>query len=322
MRETTIRIVLLLALAAQAGCARMSAATHVKPDGSYTRIVRFTASNDASIPMGGGLRDTFVLPAGTPWKVTKAKEKDETVYEAQQIAACGQTIRQDVALKGGDKSAPSPFTNEVTVRALGGGRFEYREVLHSHGDKKDLEQMVSAMSEALKVILPATPTQNSDCHRVASSMVKEMWQALFGPSEPFIATGLLHPDLAERRMSQRLGPAIKQILTDVYGDKMPPLQRGEIFRKITAYSKNIAHNKAQQLQGSSSKSSKSSSNNSPATGLVPLMFAVRCPGKILTSNGLYDESQNEVYWALYPEAAAFEDVVMTATWKVDNSAVR
>jgi hypothetical protein len=295
----------------------MSATTHVKPDGSYTRIVRFTASNDTSKPLGGGLRDTFVLPAGTPWKVTKAKDKDETVYEAQQAVLCGQTIRQDVVLKGDGKSNVRALTNEVSVRSIGPGRFEYREVLHGQGDRKGLEQCVTALTEGLKAVLPASPTSDADCRRVAHSMFKEMWQSLFGPSEPLIAIGLMHPDLAERKMSQRLGPAIKQTLTEVYGDHIPLLQRGEIMRNLTSYANKMSRSQKDQRVSGGKSASKSSSGDSTA-GLVPLLFAVRCPGKILTSNGLYDETQNEVFWALYPEAATFEDVVLTATWQVDD----
>jgi hypothetical protein len=55
--------------------------------------------------------------------------------------------------------------------------------------------------------------------------------------------------------------------------------------------------------------------------MVPLLFAARCPGRILSTNGQYDESNNEVFWALYPEAATFEDVVLTATWQIEDRRV-
>src|SRR5437879_167394 len=132
------RLLLLLLAAGLAGCSRMSATTYVKPDGSFTRVVRFKTSADSSssssTPFGGGFRDSFLVPVGSPWIITKAKEKDDLIYAATQRVATGGSIRQDVVLKGDDKQAGARLLdNELTVRVISPGRIEYREVLHWRG---------------------------------------------------------------------------------------------------------------------------------------------------------------------------------------------
>ena len=41
-----------------------------------------------------------------------------------------------------------------------------------------------------------------------------------------------------------------------------------------------------------------------------------CRGKVIATNGEYDEYTGEVVWPLYSAAAGFEDVVLTATCEV------
>jgi hypothetical protein len=47
--------------------------------------------------------------------------------------------------------------------------------------------------------------------------------------------------------------------------------------------------------------------------LIPLMFTVSLPGKVVATNGEVDESSGEVFWGLYSGAAISEDVVLMAT---------
>ncbi len=55
---------------------------------------------------------------------------------------------------------------------------------------------------------------------------------------------------------------------------------------------------------------------SKSNGLVPLMFIVKTPGRVVSSNGEVDELTGEVFWALFEEAAAFKDVVLSAVVEV------
>ncbi len=49
-----------------------------------------------------------------------------------------------------------------------------------------------------------------------------------------------------------------------------------------------------------------------SSGLTPLMFIVHPPGKVVSTNGEIDEFSGEIFWALFEEAASYQDVVMTA----------
>jgi hypothetical protein len=46
--------------------------------------------------------------------------------------------------------------------------------------------------------------------------------------------------------------------------------------------------------------------------LAALTFSVKLPGKIVSTNGERDDFAHEVYWSVYPQAAALGDVEMTA----------
>ncbi len=48
---------------------------------------------------------------------------------------------------------------------------------------------------------------------------------LFGPGDPLLAIGLLHPDLAEHKASQRIGAVILKALQEQFGDKMTEAER-------------------------------------------------------------------------------------------------
>ena len=86
-----------------------------------------------------------------------------------------------------------------------------------------------------------------------------------------------------------------------YGDRIPPLKREDVLRKLTAYANDMARDQKDK-QDNSGKKAKKSSTDEGAPGIVPMFFAVRCPGKILTSNGQYDETQNEAVAVTSPSS--------------------
>ena len=52
--------------------------------------------------------------------------------------------------------------------------------------------------------------------------------------------------------------------------------------------------------------------NAHGKQVTRLMFVVKTQGKVISTNGEKDELTGEVYWALFPEAATLQPVVMTA----------
>ena len=55
---------------------------------------------------------------------------------------------------------------------------------------------------------------------------------MFGPSDPLLALGLMHPDLAARRASQRIGALLMKAMEEQFGDKMQPAERREVTVKL------------------------------------------------------------------------------------------
>jgi hypothetical protein len=133
---------------------------------------------------------------------------------------------------------------------------------------------------------------------------------LFGPGDPLLTIGLLHPDLAGRRLSQRIGGLMMKALEEQFGDKMTPAQRRDVTLKLIETS-------VMQSRPSMPDASSGPPKQGKGSGLTPLMFVVKTPGKIVSSNGETDELTGEVYWALYPPAAALKPVVLTAVIQVE-----
>src|SRR5262245_35753484 len=93
--------------AAMTGCARSLVNTEVKPDGSWTRTLTFRApkaDEKGGLSITPKLGDVFALPTGALWKTTRAAKEDNDVYTAERTLQAGQTLREDLVLKG--KTAP------------------------------------------------------------------------------------------------------------------------------------------------------------------------------------------------------------------------
>lgn len=63
---------------------------------------------------------------------------------------------------------------------------------------------------------------------------------LFGPGDPLLAIGLLHPEYVGRRAGQRIGTLLVKALEDQFGDKLSLAQRRDIARKLIETSFNSA----------------------------------------------------------------------------------
>jgi len=174
MKNALAGLLVGLGFAALSGCSRMTATTYVGPDGSFTRVVRFT-TNSSNTP-GNDLRDTFVLPSGSPWTITKSKEKDDGIYAATRKVTKGGAIHEDIVIKGDEKNAPSRvLTNEVSVREVSPGRCEYREVLHWQGKRdKDLDRSIDQIGKMFEPALEPSPTRSEEARKLGRTLYREM----------------------------------------------------------------------------------------------------------------------------------------------------
>jgi len=78
------------------GCARCTVSTEVNADGTWKRTVKLYATAAAKDAMSapGTLDDTFALPKGPGWKVTRALDKICWAITAGQYPAIASTSAQ------------------------------------------------------------------------------------------------------------------------------------------------------------------------------------------------------------------------------------
>lgn len=260
--------------------------------------------------MGGSVEDSFVLPSGDGWKSTTAKKDADQTATFEKTFALGAPLKGDLSIKG-DGGTPA-LVNEVSVTRLAPRRFEYRETLRWTGPPPSDMSLKPENLADLKAALPKALATDENARGIADKMAALVMPMMFGPGDPLLAIGLLHPDLAGRRASQRIGSLMLKALEEQFGDKLTLAQRRAITLKLIETSFAQAKPKAPD-PAAGPPSSKG------GAGLTPLMFIVKSPGKIVSSNGEVDELTGEVYWALFPPAAALKPVVLTAVVELEQN---
>jgi len=304
----------LVALAALSGCARSRITTDIKANGSWVRTVTFTGQEKKEGQMVPSIEDTFVVPSGAGWAPHEGKKNDERILTLERTVAAGGSLKGDLSIKG-DGPNKLLLTNEVTTTRTAPGRFEYRETLHWRGDPlKGMDKIKPEDVLDIKAALPKQLATDENARALVDKAATLMIPLLFGPGDPLLAIGMLHPDLAERRANQRIGAIMLTALEQQFGDKLTPDERREVARKLIK----ISVSSAKPSQPDMSAGPPDASSNKNSGGLTALMFIVKSPGRVISSNGEVDTLTGETYWALYPEAAALADVVLTAVVEVEK----
>ncbi len=329
MPYRTVAVSLAAAALVISGCARSRITTEIKPDGSWLRTVVFTGSEKKEGSMAPAIEDSFVLPSGAAWKSHEGKKNDDRVLTYERTMAAGASLKGDISIKGdggklrtyertmaagaslkGDISIKGDggklsLVNEATVTRSGPNRFEYRETLRWTGDPPDSATVKPETLVQIKAALPKPLATDANARALAGKGQELLIPLLFGPGDPLLALGLLHPDLAERRARQRIGTLMLKVLEDQFGNQLTPDQRREVARRLISDS--FSTSRPSPPDPTSGEKSKGSG------GLTPLMFIVKMPGRVVSSNGEVDDLGGEVYWALFPEAASLRNLVLTAT---------
>jgi hypothetical protein len=303
-------VVLLFTMAILAGgCSRAKITTEIKPDGSFARTVVLTGKVKKEGMQVPGLDETFVLPAGSGWtSKEETKDDDRTVTFVRTFAAGGAS-KGDLTLKGDQPDKPN-LSNEASVMRSGPRRFEYRETLRWTGTIPDSMNKVKPEDLAeIKAALPKALATDQNARGLMQHTATLMIPMLFGPGDSVLAIGMMHPELAERRLTQRIWSSLNQALQDQFGARMTADERRAVTTRLVRVSmsntKPAAPDPAAGPQGSNSSS------------LTPLMFILRAPGKVISTNGERDDFAGEIYWALYPEAALFKEVTLSAVCDLD-----
>jgi hypothetical protein len=291
-------------------CARARVTTEIHSGGTWTRTVALTGQEKKDGQMGGSIEDSFILPSGAGWKSqTEEKDSARTITFERTLAA-DVPLKGDVSVKGdGDTAA---MINEVTVTRLKPLRCEYRETLRWTAPPPKGAGLKQEDLAQLKAALPTALATDENARGIAEKMESLIMPMMFGPGDPLLAIGLLHPDLAARKASQRIGSLMLKALEEQFGDKMTPSQRRDITLKLIETSFAQVKPKTPDPSAGAPPSGKS------GPGLTPLMFILKSPGRVISSNGDFDELSGEVYWALFPPAAALNPVVLTAVVEMDR----
>jgi len=254
--------------------------------------------------MSTGVEAIFAIPSGAEWKSTREPKGGELVISLERTLAAGASLAGDLSAK--DDSGNMRFVNQVTVTRLGPRRFRYRETLQWKGDRTKGSVEIKAEDLArIMAILPKALATAENGRALTRSIQDLMIPMTFGPGDPLLATGFLHPDLAEQRATQRIGPLLAQSLEKQFGDKLPPPERYEAARKII---REILP--CMKVPNPDDVAANPSANQ--GSGMAALMFIVKTPGHIVSSNGEVNKFTGEVFWAMFEEAALLKDVVMTA----------
>src|SRR5260370_15961642 len=265
----------LVALLLTTACARARVTTTIKPDGSWTRTLAFTGQEKKEGNMAPTIDDPFVIPSGAGWKPTESKKNDDRVLTIERTLAAGAKLQGDLSLKAGEEGKLN-LVNEVTVTRLAPRRFEYRETLKWKGDAPKPTLKPEDLAE-IKAALPKSLATDANARALATKSAELIFPVMFGPGDPLLAVGLLHPDLAERRMTQRVGAVLMKAMEEQFGDKMQLSERREVVRKLIAT--RFPSSKPSQPQPSAGP---------PAThgpGLTPPLFILHTPPPLPSSHG-------------------------------------
>ena len=301
----------VLSLALLTGCTRARVTTEIRSGGAWTRTVALTGQQkkEGQLDMGSSLEDAFALPSGDGWKSTTEKKDSDETSTFEKTFTAGAPLKGDLSIKGeGDKIT---LANEVSVTRLTPRRFEYRETLRWTGPPPTGMSLKPQDLADLKAALPKALATDENARGIADKMGVLIMPVMFGPGDPLLAIGMLHPDLAAMRASQRIGSLMLKALEEQFGDRMTLAERRAVAMKLIETSFAQAKPKAPDPAAG------------PPSGkgggeLTPLMFIVKSPGKVISSNGEVDQLTGQVYWALFPPAAWLKPVVLTAVVEMDQ----
>jgi hypothetical protein len=296
----------LAAVILLSGCARARVTTRIQSDGSWTRTIALTGQQKRDgVQATPTLEDTFVVPTGPGWKSSEETKDNNLSVTLERSLSAGATLDGDLSIKSSEPGKLR-LVNHVAVKTVGPHRLEYRETLHWTGPpSKLLSDIQPGNLAGLKSHLPKALATDTNARALVDKMAELSVPVLFGPGDPLLAMGMLHPDLALYRANQRIGAVMVKALEQQFGDKMQPAERREVARQLiqeTFGSNTLA-------QPDPAVAAAASGND---TGLTPLMFIVQPPGNVISTNGEIDEFSGEIFWALFEDAASYNDVVMTA----------
>ncbi|MEQ1934807.1 MAG: hypothetical protein ABL962_13180 [Fimbriimonadaceae bacterium] len=286
------------------GCVRTNSLTEVNPDGSWKRTVKFILAKNSMSEKDPTIAEVAMPPTGPGWKATSSKKDDEFTFTYTRDVKLDEVITKDIALI--DKDGLT-LVNEVTVKQIAPNRFKYRETFKWVGKSK-AKGSTELTSEDLKAMLPAFSTAE-DLAKVRGQLTSKLTRILMGPGDPMLLQLVANPDYGLRRMVNRMAKSFDQILTDVYGDRLDMAARTNLVKKIIETATDQTVNKTK----SDAEKSGTSGDSAPPTSMF---MSVKLPGRIVETDGEVDPFSGEVFWSMFPEAAALGEVSIMAVCEI------
>ncbi len=164
MRSLVIFSVLTASLLLSA-CARARVTTRIQSDGSWKRTVVLTGQlKREGVQTKPTLEDTFAVPAGGAWKSSEETKDTIRTLTLERSLAAGATLQGDVSIKSSE-SGKLQLVNQVTIKAAGPHRLEYRETLHWTGPAQQaIGRYPSRRPGAIEIAPPPVASNRCQCH--------------------------------------------------------------------------------------------------------------------------------------------------------------
>jgi hypothetical protein len=303
------------------GCAQIGGSTEVNPDGGFTRTLVFEGDKPKGPKDSDGMSfsptidQLVIVPRMPGWEVKKAYEGSKITITASKAFAPGEASVNDLLVKGDPKKSESVLANTVSVTKRDDGKLEYREVIRWVGPKDNSATDTKEIEEELKKHLPEGKASDEAAVKATAGMLqKEVVHALLGPGEPLLGLLFTHPRYAEFKLRKKMGGALRQALTEGFGDKLTEAEREATARAMLATLGSKISNAAKPTPpgpGGPAPDSEAEKSSKPGS-LVAILLKVKLPGKVIETNGELDDLTGEVVWPLYSEAATAGEITLRA----------
>lgn len=290
-----------LLLLVLAGCVRTNSATEVNADGSWKRSVKFILAKNNMAEKEPVIGDVAQPPTGAGW-TSKIEKKDEeiTYTYTRSLNKLDEVLTKDIALK---EKEGLMLVNEVTVKQIAPNRYKYRETFKWVGKAKESGPGTLADAE-IKKMMPSFATAE-DIKKIQGLLLARITRILMGPGDPMLMQLASNPDYGMRKMVNRMAKEFDKTLLEVFGERMPDADRIKLVRNLIE--------EATKSTMASTKSGAQSSSGPGDSNFVSMYMSVKLPGRIVETDGEVDPFTGEVFWAMYPEAAAIGEVSIQAT---------
>jgi hypothetical protein len=286
------------------GCSRAVTESSVDIDGSWTRSVKLIVQKMPGDPKENAYGDTFSPPTGSEWKSKVEYKNEDRLTTYTRKVATNEGVFTDIIIR---EKGVTTYKNFVTVRNLGGGRYEYFEKLvATQARPSDAELAVKKLATVLKSNLPANRIDDAGVQKISRQCFKSLIGSIFGPDEHLIGVMLLSGAGGEKRLKAKFYETLDRGLLQAIGEGWSAEERAQVARKVTQALDE------DELLGKKKQSAKDGDQG----GLVGLSSSVSFPGKLIETNGRVFPLTGEVYWDYSSVAADFEQIELRAVFQL------